>query len=154
MDTEQRSTTQPGAVALVPEPSLHPGPREYVKVAVVLAAATGIEVGLYYLSLPHALFAALLLSFAALKFTLVALWFMHLRFDSPIFRRLFATGMALAATVYIVVLVIFGALKAWWLAALVGLGGAGLAGAMAMGALRGRTQAGPQARAVGAPAEQ
>jgi len=45
----------------------------------------------------------------------VVLWFMHLRFDSPIFRRLFATGLALALSVYLIVLVIFGALKAPWL---------------------------------------
>jgi cytochrome c oxidase subunit 4 len=86
----------------------HPGPREYVKVAVVLAAATGAEVGLFYMNLPHALFVLLLLFFAAIKFSLVVLWFMHLRFDNPLFRRVFLLGLSLATAVYLIVLSIFG----------------------------------------------
>ena len=86
----------------------HPGPREYVKVAIVLAVATGAEVGLFYMNLPHALFVLLLLFFAAIKFSLVVLWFMHLRFDSPIFRRLFLLGLLLATAVYLIVLSMFG----------------------------------------------
>ena len=84
-------------------------------VAVALAVATAIEVAWYYASVPHALFVALLLFLSFVKFSLVVLWFMHLRFDSPIFRRLFSTGLALALSVYLIVLVIFGALKAPWL---------------------------------------
>jgi len=86
----------------------HPGPREYVKVAIVLAVATGIEVSLFYLNLPHALFVLLLLFFAAIKFSLVVLWFMHLRFDSRLFRRMFLLGLSLATTVYLIVLTTFG----------------------------------------------
>jgi len=108
--------TEPTAIAQEPELAAHPGPREYVMVAVVLAIATAFEVALYYIkSLPHGLFVGLLLFFAVLKFSLVALWFMHLRFDSRIFRRLFVTGLILAITVYLIVLVTFGALKAPWL---------------------------------------
>jgi hypothetical protein len=65
--------------------------------------------------MPHALFVGVLLFFATLKFSLVVLWFMHLRFDSAIFRRLFVAGLILAITVYMIVLVIFGAIKAPWL---------------------------------------
>jgi cytochrome c oxidase subunit IV len=105
---ETPERTRPSAVAEEPELALHPGPRQYVKVAVVLALATAFEVGLYYLSLPHVLFATLLLFFAVIKFSLVVLWFMHLRFDSRIFRRMFVTGLGLALTVYLIVLTIFG----------------------------------------------
>src|SRR5438067_3850775 len=112
---EQQAATEPGALAEEPELVKHPGPAEYVKVAVVLAVATAFEVGLYYLNLPHGLFVGLLLFFAVVKFSLVALWFMHLRFDSRIFRRLFVTGLILAITGYLIVLVRFGALKAPWL---------------------------------------
>ena len=80
-------------------------------VALVLAVATGIEVGWYYLDVPHGLFVALLMFLAVLKFSLVALWFMHLRFDNRIFKRLFATGLLLAMAVYLIVLTIFGAIK-------------------------------------------
>jgi cytochrome c oxidase subunit IV len=117
---ETARATDPAAVAEEPELAAHPGPRQYVIVAVVLAVATMLEVGLYYLDLPHGLLAALLLFFAAMKFSLVVLWFMHLRFDSRIFRRLFVTGLILAMTVYLIVLTIFGALNAPWLLAIVG----------------------------------
>jgi cytochrome c oxidase subunit 4 len=107
----------------------HPGPRQYVFIAIWLAIATAIEVAWYYLDVPHALFVALLLVLAFVKFSLVVLWFMHLRFDSPIFRTLFVTGLLLAITVYVIVLVIFGALNAPWLAAAaVVVGGAALVG--------------------------
>jgi cytochrome c oxidase subunit IV len=83
----------------------HPTDRQYVAVALVLAAITAGEVGVYYMtSLPHPLLIGLLCAMAATKFTLVALWFMHLRFDSIIFRRLFVAGIALAATVYLIFL--------------------------------------------------
>lgn len=107
--------TAPQAAAEEPELAVHPGPRQYVMVAVVLAVATAIEVAWYYASVPHPLFVALLLALSFMKFSLVVLWFMHLRFDSRIFRRLFATGLALALSVYLIVLVIFGALNAPWL---------------------------------------
>ena len=106
------AATRPAAAVEEPELPAHPGPRRYVIVAIYLAVATALEVGLYYLKLPHPLLVTLLLVLAVLKFTLVALWFMHLRFDSPIFRRLFVTGLSLAVAVYVIVLVIFGALKA------------------------------------------
>jgi cytochrome c oxidase subunit 4 len=100
--------SEPEAIEREPELAAHPGPKQYVLVAVVLALATGIEVTLYYLkSIPHPLLVALLMFFALIKFVLVVLFFMHLRFDSPIFRRLFVTGFILASTVYIVVLFTF-----------------------------------------------
>jgi cytochrome c oxidase subunit 4 len=49
----------------------------------------------------------ILLTFSIVKFALVALWFMHLRFDNRLFRRLFVTGLVLATGVYLVVLTTF-----------------------------------------------
>jgi cytochrome c oxidase subunit 4 len=89
----------------------HPGPGEYVKVAFVLAVVTAIEVGAYYVtSLPRPVFSATLLVMMVVKFSLVALWFMHLRFDSHLFRRLFVGGIILALVIYTVVLLTFGLL--------------------------------------------
>jgi cytochrome c oxidase subunit 4 len=83
----------------------HPGPGEYVKVAVVLAIVTAVEVGAYYVSsLPKSALVGILLVMMVLKFSLVVLWFMHLRFDSRLFRRLFVTGIILAMAIYTVVL--------------------------------------------------
>jgi cytochrome c oxidase subunit 4 len=82
----------------------HPTERQYVAVAMVLAAITAAEVAVYYVSLPDALLIGLLCGMAVVKFSLVVLWFMHLRFDSLIFRRLFVTGIVLAVAVYLVLL--------------------------------------------------
>ncbi|HEX8099723.1 MAG TPA: cytochrome C oxidase subunit IV family protein [Actinomycetota bacterium] len=104
---ETARATETEAAEQEPELARHPGPREYVMVAIVLAIATAIEVGWYYLNVPHALFIAALLLLSLLKFTLVVLWFMHLRFDARIFRRLFMTGIVLAIAVYAIVLATF-----------------------------------------------
>ena len=44
---------------------------------------------------------------AVVKFSVVVLWFMHLRFDSRLFRRFFVTGIILAMFCYVIVLSTF-----------------------------------------------
>ncbi|MPZ71574.1 MAG: hypothetical protein GEU71_18965 [Actinobacteria bacterium] len=91
------------------ELSHHPEPRTYITVAVILALVTAIEVALSYATALGDLVVPLLIISAIIKFALVALWFMHLRFDSPIFRRLFLFGIVLALIVFSVYLaVLFG----------------------------------------------
>jgi cytochrome c oxidase subunit 4 len=85
----------------------HPTPQQYVKVAIVLSLVTAFEVAVYYIEAVGGLLVPLLLLFALIKFVLVVLWFMHLRFDSRLFRRLFVTGMAFALIVFFVVLATF-----------------------------------------------
>ena len=81
----------------------HPGPREYVIIGLILAGITAVEVVLYYFKLGPANNAALL-ALAATKFTVVAMYFMHLKFDSPLLRGLFITGIVVAIFVYLVYL--------------------------------------------------
>jgi cytochrome c oxidase subunit IV len=101
---------EPGGAAHLPEEDItHPGPRQYVMVGVVLAVITALEVALFYLDfLPSPVVVASLLILMVLKFALVVLWFMHLRFDSAIYKRMFVTGLALALSVFVIVLVTFG----------------------------------------------
>jgi cytochrome c oxidase subunit 4 len=90
----------------------HPGPAEYIKIAVILAVVTAAEVGVYYISaLPHRALTVMLLVMMVFKFSLVVLWFMHLRFDSRLFRRLFVTGIILAIIVYTIALTTLGILS-------------------------------------------
>jgi cytochrome c oxidase subunit 4 len=89
----------------------HPTVRTYVGVAIWLSVVTAIEVALYYLDLPDGLLIGLLMFFSIIKFSMVVLYFMHLKFDARIFRRLMITGIVLAATVYIIVLLTFGILR-------------------------------------------
>ncbi|MGH2709066.1 MAG: cytochrome C oxidase subunit IV family protein [Actinomycetota bacterium] len=88
----------------------HPGPLQYVKVAVVLAVVTAVEVMIYYIPAVRPYIAPLLIVLSAIKFGMVALWFMHLKFDSRLFRRLFITGIILALAVFAIVLLTFGLL--------------------------------------------
>jgi cytochrome c oxidase subunit 4 len=82
----------------------HPSTVKYVGIAVLLGIITALEVVLYYIDMPEGLLVAFLMILAAMKFTLVAAFFMHLKFDSPVLRRLFITGIILAGVVYTVVL--------------------------------------------------
>lgn len=82
----------------------HPGQREYVTVALILAVVTAVEVGLYYTDLTGLLLVSPLLGLAFVKFGMVAAYFMHLKFDGLLLRRLFVTGIVLALTVYSVAL--------------------------------------------------
>lgn len=85
----------------------HPSPKEYVRIAVVLAVVTALEVGIYYADISRALLIPALLIFAAIKFVLVVLWYMHLRFDSRTYARFFLIGLAGAVTLFLVVLLTF-----------------------------------------------
>jgi cytochrome c oxidase subunit 4 len=146
---ETAEQTAPEATAREPELAHHPGPLQYVVVAVVLSIVTLLEVALYYLALhvdvPRAVLVGLLLAMGALKFALVVLWFMHLRFDNPLFRRVFTGGLVLAIMLYVIVLVIFASFKALWLVLLV----LGLAAGAALMILRNeRRRSHPRAVAV------
>lgn len=106
-------TLEPEAVlgheVIRPRERPHPGPFEYAQIGLALAIVTGIEVGIYYLDVTLGVLAAVLIVLSAIKFSLVVLWFMHLRFDSPAFSTLFVGGLALAFAVFIVVLATLGA---------------------------------------------
>ena len=78
----------------------------YIKVAVVLAGVTGIEVALYYASIGK-LFMPTLLILMAIKFLTVVSLFMHLKFDNKMFSYLFYSGLILAILVYVTALMTF-----------------------------------------------
>ncbi len=90
------------------EHGAHPTEALYIKVALVLALVTAIEVGLYYTTFSRALTNFTLIALAAIKFVMVAAYFMHLKFDNKLLRRLFVTGFVLAASVYVAYLLSLG----------------------------------------------
>ena len=49
----------------------------------------------------------MLMAMMIYKFFYVAAWFMHLRFDSPLFTKFFVAGLVLATTVYRITLTVF-----------------------------------------------
>ena len=125
------------AEGLPAEDAAHPGPRQYIQIAVILAAITLLEVLAYYveqgaferfgITLPRTAMTILLIVMMVLKFVLVVLWYMHLRFDSPVYQRLFLTGVILVLSIFLVVVLTFG-VSLW-----VGVGFVSLSGALTLG---------------------
>ena len=88
----------------------HPGPAQYVRVAVALVVVEVLEVVVFYADvLGEGLALAILLLLTVIQFALVALWFMHLRFDSKLFSILFVGGLLLVAALFFIVLASLGA---------------------------------------------
>jgi cytochrome c oxidase subunit 4 len=78
----------------------------YIKIALILAAITALEVSTYYVDFGP-LFLPSLIIMMVVKFLMVVSYFMHLKFDSKIFGFLFYTGLGLALGVYIAALATF-----------------------------------------------
>ena len=79
--------------------------RQYWIVGGVLAALTAVEVSTYWW--PHSLYritAVALIVMMVVKFSMVALYFMHLKHDSKLLRRMFVAGIALALALFIATL--------------------------------------------------
>jgi cytochrome c oxidase subunit IV len=85
----------------------HPSPKEYVRIGLILAVLTAIEVAVAYTDISHAILIPTLFFLAIVKFALVVLWFMHLKFDDKRYARFFVIGLSGAAILYLVVLISF-----------------------------------------------
>lgn len=104
-------TPAPASSAPASEPEahdehMHPSDWKYVQIAIILAVLTAAEVATYYVDLGP-LEIPILLTLMVIKFTLVIMWFMHLKFDSPLFTRTFVAGLSMAVVVYVAVLSTF-----------------------------------------------
>ncbi len=88
----------------------HPTPRLYWMIALILAVVTAAEVGASYVDAVEPVLVPLLLVLGAVKFGIVVAFFMHLKFDRPLFRSLFLVGVFGAIPLFVVVLLTFGAL--------------------------------------------
>jgi len=93
---------------LLPASEVHPNARVYLQVGIILAVVTAIEVAVYYIDMAEGAFLGVLLSLSGMKFVLVVLWFMHLRFDSRTLSVLFSGALALAVALFLVVLATLG----------------------------------------------
>ncbi len=91
----------------------HPTPLQYVKIAILLAVLTVIEVALFYINEAADMGgwdAPLLIILAFFKFVIVVGWYMHLRFEDSTLSKFFTSGLILALILYAVILLLFGAI--------------------------------------------
>ena len=82
-----------------------PSQAAYVRIAVFLAAITGLEVTIYYPSFSTPLKVVGLVFLAAIKFSTVVAFFMHLRFDGRLLTFIFAAGLILAGFAFTVAVI-------------------------------------------------
>ena len=94
----------------------HPSTKQYVVIAIILFAITMVEFVLIwdragindYLGLSRI---PLLIFLSAIKFAIVILFYMHLKFDNPLFFRVFMAGLVLAFMVGLSLIGLFTAIK-------------------------------------------
>jgi cytochrome c oxidase subunit IV len=87
----------------------HPTDWVYVKIAIILAVITAAEIALYFVEdeLSSTIVVPSLLAMMVAKFLIVVGWFMHLRYDDPIFKRVFYAGLLLAIAVFAITFTVF-----------------------------------------------
>jgi cytochrome c oxidase subunit IV len=86
----------------------HPSDRKYVQIAIFLTIVTLVEVIIYYIDWMHdsgALVPTLFVLSAA-KFVTVVGYYMHLKFDAPLFRQMFIGGLVVSIAVIIAVIIL------------------------------------------------
>jgi cytochrome c oxidase subunit IV len=79
-----------------PAPEGHASLRTYVVVAAILTLVTAMEFSAIYIRKLTPILVPLLVVMSAAKFTLVVLFFMHLRYDARVLSVVFAGSLAIA----------------------------------------------------------
>jgi len=86
------------------EEHAHPTVEVYLRVAAALVVLTVLEVGVFYVPAFRPVLVPVLLVLSAVKFTLVVMFYMHLKADSRLFTFLFGAPLVLAVTVMVALL--------------------------------------------------
>jgi len=88
----------------------HPTWKQYKWVALILLVITVVEVWIYYIPsfVASKLFVPSLLIMSAVKFAIVVLFYMHLKYDARLFRALFTGPLIIAVVTIISLLFLFG----------------------------------------------
>ena len=87
----------------------HPTWKQYKWVALILTLITVAEVWVYYTPFQFSpLFVPTLLIMSAVKFAIVVLFYMHLRYDHKLFKALFTGPLIIAVCTLIALMFLFG----------------------------------------------
>ena len=87
----------------------HPGPKTYILIGLILFLLTVIEVAVVYIETLEALLIPILMVLMAVKFALVVMYFMHLKFDNKLFSALFTAPLLIAVSITLALMALFGA---------------------------------------------
>ena len=87
----------------------HPTWKQYKWVALILTLITVVEVWVYYTPFKDSpLFVPTLLIMSAVKFAIVVLFYMHLRYDHKLFKALFTGPLIIAICTLTALMFLFG----------------------------------------------
>ena len=106
---EQDTPSRPVPVGSA-EPGTHPGagPRTYLVIAAFLVLLTAMEVAVFYIPALAGILVPLLIFLAIAKFALVAMFYMHLKFDDAWFSYLFVFPLVIMTGLAMCLLWLFG----------------------------------------------
>src|SRR5213078_3667346 len=79
----------------------------YLRIAAILVMITLIEVGVFYVPAFQVVLVPVLLVLSAVKFTLVVMFYMHLKDDNKFFSFLFGAPLVIAVGVMVALLFLF-----------------------------------------------
>lgn len=85
----------------------HPTARTYVLIGVFLTIITVVEVVIYGIDAIRPMLALVLTILSAAKFVTVVGFFMHLKFDHPLFRYMFGFGLLVAISIVTALSILF-----------------------------------------------
>jgi cytochrome c oxidase subunit 4 len=102
-------TAHPTAHGEHPEHA-HPGASEYLRIAAILTVITAVEVAVFYIPAMQTFLVPVLLVLSLIKFILVVMFYMHLKFDHPTFTWLFVLGLTIAGAIIISLMLLFDAM--------------------------------------------
>ncbi|HET9017343.1 MAG TPA: cytochrome C oxidase subunit IV family protein [Thermomicrobiaceae bacterium] len=85
----------------------HPGAAAYVKIAVILSILTMTEVAIWYIPAFAVILTPALILLSIAKFTLVVMFYMHLKFDSRFFSGVFLWGLFIAISILLSMMAIY-----------------------------------------------
>ncbi len=99
-----------GAHSAAHDAHAHPTWKQYKWVALILTLITVVEVWVYYIPsfVATKLFVPSLLIMSAVKFAIVVMFYMHLKYDARLFRALFTGPLIIAVVTLISLLFLFG----------------------------------------------
>ena len=100
----------PGTHAPGHDAHAHPTWKQYKWVALILTLITVVEVWIYYIPsfVASKLFVPALLIMSAVKFAIVVMFYMHLKYDHRLFRALFTGPLIIAVVTLISLMFLFG----------------------------------------------
>jgi cytochrome c oxidase subunit IV len=92
---------------MMAEQHAHATTGTYLRVAAILVMITLIEVGVFYVPAFQSALVPILLILSAVKFALVVMFYMHLKFDNRFFTFLFGGPLLLGLAVVVSLLFIY-----------------------------------------------